>query len=1427
MKIKIQIQALLLGATALGAVLFASPTASALIVQTVNQTAADANGWSSAIWGTPAVVATSGNGYETTNTFAVRTPNNATPAAFVGQSLQIDNGGILYLKHSGAAAATVNLVMNGGAITFHGPVNVGPSSLTGAIQVTADSKLNSDQTSPNNRDIWLQSPISGSANLTVAMVIATNAVILSGSNSAYSGNWTNSSGFIQVVSGTTNAFGSGKVILVNANNSLVFNSTNNLVVNNLISGAGTVTKQNTNTIFFGANNTFTNALNVQGGLVALTGSGLQNPTTITSNGVLLVANSAAVPSPSTLTVSPNNAQTGGLQLSNSVTLATGNAISVAQRTGTSVAVESLAGNNTISDAISIFSGGTSFIAIQADTGSTLALGSGITCGVTGSRGVSLQGAGNGSVAGVIDNGSATTVSLTKDGAGTWTLNSANTYSGNTVVTNGTLKFGASASIANTPIIEVDAAGKLDTTLPGGLTLGSSQLLRGSGAVLGNVATSAGSIIQVGITNAYNQQLNFSNNLALAGSDTIQYNFTTNPNTNNVLNVAGSLTLGGTTTIQIFLPNGAASVGTFRLINYTGTLLGGGSFTVSAPVSSQTFTLDVSTSGQVNLIVAGVPQNLVWSGDGSANLWDVATTANWTGQVFNQGDNVTFNDSGSASPAIYVSAPVQPGTVTVSNTVNAYTFTNAAITTTFALVKRGTNVLTLAADGNGFNGSISIEAGTLSLGNGSTNGSLGSGSITNNGALVVNRSSGGPALNGAISGSGTVRLTGGGSVLTLTASNSYTGTTTIETGCQLSVLNNYALGSTNGNTVVQSGGSVRFTSLGNWTVAEPLEINGLGLGSSAGALYANTVNNKATWTGPITIGSPSQIRLANTTVTMNLAGPVVGNQTTLQCSPQDTGSLMTFSNTLSLGNDPTLAALTKDGVGTLVLAGNSNLCGSVTVNAGTLQILTTNTPQLGDVTVNIGTLQIGTGIANGALPPGLINVAGVGTTLIVNSSNSFTLGGGLVGAGNLSKLSAGTLTLTTSNSFTGNVTTGSGTPTGGGVINLQNSFGLGEGTVAKTVSLIRSELQLQGNLDIPANISFQTSGSSIAPDIGLGWGLKPIHSLSGNNVIEGSITPVGGANGTEISVDSGTLTLNGTVMPNISNRPLTLSGAGTGILNGAFNNGAGITNSSLVKQGAGTWTMTNVNDYAGSTTIQGGTLALGAAATITNTPTIQLLSNAVFNVSAVTGGFILGTNQTLSGLGTVQGSVAAAGTVLPGVGIGTLTFANNLTLSGLTVMELNRTNTQNADLIATATVAFGGTLTVTNLGDALVAGDTFNLFDGTISGTFAVTNLPALSATNLYWDMSQFQSLGVIKVANAVLPPPNTPTITAPGVSGTNFTMQVNASQTGYNYILQATPSLAPAIWTGIQTNAGTGETLNFTFPITPGNPHQFFRISAQ
>jgi hypothetical protein len=74
--------------------------------------------------------------------------------------------------------------------------------------------------------------------------------------------------------------------------------------------------------------------------------------------------------------------------------------------------------------------------------------------------------------------------------------------------------------------------------------------------------------------------------------------------------------------------------------------------------------------------------------------------------------------------------------------------------------------------------------------------------------------------------------------------------------------------------------------------------------------------------------------------------------------------------------------------------------------------------------------------------------------------------------------------------------------------------------------------------------------------------------------------------------------------------------------------------------------------------------------------------------------------------------------------------------------------------------------------------------------------------------------------------PTSPTIGSPIVAGSNMTLPV-ATQNGFDYVLQGSPLLAPATWSNIQTNAGTGGTVNFSVPISLANPQHYFRIKAQ
>ena len=174
---------------------------------------------------------------------------------------------------------------------------------------------------------------------------------------------------------------------------------------------------------------------------------------------------------------------------------------------------------------------------------------------------------------------------------------------------------------------------------------------------------------------------------------------------------------------------------------------------------------------------------------------------------------------------------------------------------------------------------------------------------------------------------------------------------------------------------------------------------------------------------------------------------------------------------------------------------------------------------------------------------------------------------------------------------------------------------------------------------------------------------------------------------------------------------------------------------------------------------------GDTAAISNCTSVVVGSN-LGNQLDLRGGQIVAavTNSSIfSGFGTVVSNVfmAGSGTLTPGNGntVGALTMSSNLTLvsTSTTIMKLDKGQAGSNDLITvTGTATEAGTLTINNVGAALVGGDTFKLFAlGTTSGNFAVTNLPPLNSP-LVWNTSQLGSSGIISVvlpSNIVGPDP--------------------------------------------------------------------------
>jgi autotransporter-associated beta strand protein len=379
--------------------------------------------------------------------------------------------------------------------------------------------------------------------------------------------------------------------------------------------------------------------------------------------------------------------------------------------------------------------------------------------------------------GIISDGSAEQTALRKVGTGALILTNNNTYTGSTIVSNGTL--------------EVD--GSLDGT---SVTNYSGTTLTGNGSFNGLVDLEAGSTLAPGGIGSPGI-LTFNNGLALNGATSL-FDFSNTPiTTNDTIVVSGSpLYLAGGGGVQLNI-SGPLANGTYTLINYN--YIGSGSVAnltlVPATLGSQTLSLTDDNAGHIQLVVATVGSaSLTWANPAMTttgnNFWDVNNSANWTNSAaadvenFLNGDTVTFDNTGAANVPVDVRVAVAPKGIAV-NSSSDYTFANStglgqiSGTLTNGLVKNGSGALTILTKNN-YTGPTLLNSGVVQVGDGSTlNTSISSGNVTNNTLLIFNQPDN-SAIAGNLSGTGSLVKLGAGT-LTVQGNTTLTGTNLIDTG----------------------------------------------------------------------------------------------------------------------------------------------------------------------------------------------------------------------------------------------------------------------------------------------------------------------------------------------------------------------------------------------------------------------------------------------------------------------------------------------------------------------------------------------------------------------------------------------------------------------------------------------------------------------
>ncbi|MGP8218822.1 MAG: polysaccharide lyase family protein [Limisphaerales bacterium] len=443
----------------------------------------------------------------------------------------------------------------------------------------------------------------------------------------------------------------------------------------------------------------------------------------------------------------------------------------------------------------------------------------------------------------------------------------------------------------------------------------------------------------------------------------------------------------------FLYTGTTSnnVTTLVIPNYTGT-----SYTNTGLADGTTYYYVVAATNSGGLspnspeasatpsAVVVTARNLTWKGDGSANLWNVDGAANWqtngVATIFNNGDTVTFDNTGSNNVPVSLAGTLQPALVIVTNlSTKSYTFSGTgSISGTNMLIKTGPGTLIISAT-NTYTGGTTVSNGSLTFSIGAAIPPTGTLTLNNTGAVTVTTANSLPN----VLVNGTNAITGNG--------NSGTGIATLNDSGTL--------------TLFVSGGSDVFDLTGTMTGSGTLA-----LGTSAMTLRFNGTGGDGNAIFNLGTGTAvASVRNTGTTA-IALGGLTGGASTQLQGDNSSGGANMTYTIGGASANAEFDGVILNGTVGTV----------AVTKTGGNTQTFTNANTYTAGTTINGGTLLVNNAKGSGT-GAGAVMVASGGTlagngiisgTVSVNSGGSIAPGnplGTLTISNNLT-LAAGSTTL---------------------------------------------------------------------------------------------------------------------------------------------------------------------------------------------------------------------------------------------------------------------------------------------------------------------------------------------------------------------------------------------------------------------------------